>query len=399
MQQWYYAVDGQQLGPVSGEQMVELHAHGTIDASSLVWRDGLGDWQPLSMHMQSLGIGKPVAAKPAAPPPAPRAEPAAAASTPYAPPRAAAPEFSQSELQARSEYVIHAGFLRRWAALILDSIILGIALMAVMMIIAIPLGLFSFNSGGDEFVAAAQGIYYLLYFIAAPLYYAGQESSAAQATLGKRVIGIKVCDLEGRPLSFMHALGRWAAAALSYLTMYIGFFMAAFTEKKQALHDLIASTYVVDRWAFTDQPDKQKTGPTGCLVIALVLLLPAIAVLGILAAIAVPAYQDYTIRARISETLYVASSAKVGVSEYVAANERCPSDWTDLAMDAPASQYASLFSLAETGSGLCQIEITMGPIEGNYAIANQHIWLQRELDDSWTCSSDIASKNLPTNCR
>jgi len=399
MHQWYYAIDGQQLGPVGSERIVALHAQGKLDAASLVWRDGMGDWQPLSMHMQSLGLIQVTTAVPDAPPTAPRAAPVAAAATPYAPPRAAAPEFTQSELQARSEYVVHAGFLRRWAALIIDSIIVGVALMIVMMMIAIPLGLFTFDSGGDEFVAAAQGIYYVLYFIAAPLYYAGLESSAAQATLGKRIIGIKVCDLEGRPLSFMHALGRWAAAALSYLTLYIGFFMAGFTAKKQALHDLIASTYVVDRWAFTNEPERQKTGPTGCLVIALVLLIPGIAILGILMAIAIPAYSDYTGRARISETLFSASSAKIAVSEFVATNGRCPSDWAELQMEAPSSQYVKQIGLAETADGLCQIDITLGPIADNYATDGQHIWLLRDPDDNWTCSSDVRASRLPASCR
>ena len=48
-----------------------------------------------------------------------------------------------------------------------------------------------------------------------------------------------------------------AAALLSYLTLYIGFFMAGFTERKRALHDMVASTLVVDKWAYTAHPEWQ----------------------------------------------------------------------------------------------------------------------------------------------
>jgi uncharacterized RDD family membrane protein YckC len=77
------------------------------------------------------------------------------------------------------------------------------------------------------------------------LYFSLQESSDRQATLGKRVMGIKVVDLEGRRITFGRATGRHFAKLLSGLICDIGFIMAGFTERKQALHDMIASTLVV----------------------------------------------------------------------------------------------------------------------------------------------------------
>ncbi len=64
-------------------------------------------------------------------------------------------------------------------------------------------------------------------------------------------LGIKVTDLEGNRISFGRALGRNVAKILSALIFYIGFIMAAFTAKKQALQDMIANTLVVKKGSTT----------------------------------------------------------------------------------------------------------------------------------------------------
>lgn len=79
------------------------------------------------------------------------------------------------------------------------------------------------------------------------LYYAGMESSSRQATLGKSLMGIYVAGLDGQRISFLRATGRYFAKILSALILMIGFLMAAFTARKQALHDKIASTLVLTR--------------------------------------------------------------------------------------------------------------------------------------------------------
>ncbi|OWY18211.1 hypothetical protein B6N25_16495 [Sphingobacteriales bacterium TSM_CSS] len=78
------------------------------------------------------------------------------------------------------------------------------------------------------------------------LYFALMESSDRQATIGKRMMGLKVTDLKGRKLTFGKASGRFFAKILSWMTLLIGFFMAFFTEKRQALHDLITGCLVVE---------------------------------------------------------------------------------------------------------------------------------------------------------
>jgi uncharacterized RDD family membrane protein YckC len=78
------------------------------------------------------------------------------------------------------------------------------------------------------------------------LYYAWMESSEHQATLGKMALGLIVTDLDDRRVSFARATGRFFAKIISGLIpLAIGYIMAGFTEKKQALHDMIASTLVL----------------------------------------------------------------------------------------------------------------------------------------------------------
>ena len=78
------------------------------------------------------------------------------------------------------------------------------------------------------------------------LYFAIMESSSRQATLGKLAFGIRVVDLDGDRVSFFRASARFFAKIFSALSLAVGFLMAAFTRRKQALHDMVASCLVVN---------------------------------------------------------------------------------------------------------------------------------------------------------
>jgi uncharacterized RDD family membrane protein YckC len=78
-------------------------------------------------------------------------------------------------------------------------------------------------------------------------YYVLMESSPAQATLGKLALGLYVADLHGDPITFWRAVRRNAYKTLSTLVVFTGWVLAAFTPRKQALHDLLAGTLVLRR--------------------------------------------------------------------------------------------------------------------------------------------------------
>jgi len=135
--------------------------------------------------------------------------------------------------------VLYAGFWRRFVAYVIDAIAVNIVILIAVFVVSLILG---FARTSSDVSSVAGGIVAL---IIALLYYPLQESSEAQATIGKRALGLKVTTLDGRRIGFGRALGRFFAKILSGLIFMIGYIMAAFTEKKQALHDMIAGTLVI----------------------------------------------------------------------------------------------------------------------------------------------------------
>ncbi len=128
----------------------------------------------------------------------------------------------------------------------------------------------------------------------------------------------------------------------------------------------------------------------------LIELMIVVAIIGILAAVALPAYQDYTIRAKVSEILLAASSAKSGVAEYVA-------NYSDLPPNAsftPESQVSKY--VASVGWANPTITATASAIEPK--IAASTITLTASLNANsnqanWVCSGTIASKYRPSSCQ
>lgn len=125
----------------------------------------------------------------------------------------------------------YAGFWKRVAASIIDSIIL------------IPV---SFLIGALQTFGGAYMEGFFVGIVLSWLYFAISESQSWQATLGKKLMGIKVTDLYGKKISFARASGRYVSKFLSYITLGLGYVMVAFTRRKQGLHDLVAETLVVD---------------------------------------------------------------------------------------------------------------------------------------------------------
>lgn len=144
----------------------------------------------------------------------------------------------RSTVHMEEEY---AGFWMRVGASVIDSILTTVATFIVAFFFGAMLGL----SGGNEEGAEVLGFF--IGILVPWIYSAVMESSSRQATVGKAVLGIVVTDLEGKPISFGKATGRYFGKIVSALILGIGFAMAGFTPKKQALHDMMAGCLVVKR--------------------------------------------------------------------------------------------------------------------------------------------------------
>ena len=136
----------------------------------------------------------------------------------------------------------YAGFWRRGTAMAIDGVIMGIVQMVVMMVF---IGGFMVGGASEDAMGGGVLVANLLIFVAAWLYFALMESSAKQATLGKMMIGVIVTDVDGNRISFGRATARFFGKIVSWIILMIGYLMAAFTKRKQALHDIMAGCLVV----------------------------------------------------------------------------------------------------------------------------------------------------------
>lgn len=130
---------------------------------------------------------------------------------------------------------MYAGFWARLIAWILDY--------AIVLLILVGIGIATATAITD--VAMLEIATSVLTVLVPLLYWPALESSSRQATLGKRIMGLRVTGLDGNRLSFSRAFLRHLAKMLSSITLGIGFLMAAFTARKQALHDFIPGSLVV----------------------------------------------------------------------------------------------------------------------------------------------------------
>jgi uncharacterized RDD family membrane protein YckC len=125
----------------------------------------------------------------------------------------------------------YGGFWIRFVAYIVDSLIVTIAFVAIVLGLGV-MGLELFSPT-------------IVYSVVCVFYWALMHSSKRQATFGKALVGLKVANPGGERIGLGRSLAREVAKILSTLTLLVGYILAAFTKRKQALHDLVASTVVV----------------------------------------------------------------------------------------------------------------------------------------------------------
>jgi uncharacterized RDD family membrane protein YckC len=216
------------IGPFTPEQIRQKLHSGEFDLDDLAFMEGLSDWTSLRQVLSRMGGN----------------------TRPQLPPSQA--------YQARVELVKdlrYANVVVRLVAYFIDGLILAIPLVIG------KLALLAFaqspsltpppdatdsmvDQNGDLNILLAFGIL-VLFMIARWLYFALQESGKAQATLGKRAMGLKVTDLKGERIKVVRASLRYFAGFLSVCTFFIGYVMAGFTARRQALHDILARTVVI----------------------------------------------------------------------------------------------------------------------------------------------------------
>jgi uncharacterized RDD family membrane protein YckC len=282
---------------------------------------------------------------------------------------------------------MYAGFWRRFAAALLDLMIVIVPVVVLGLVVALVTGPKSTATLTADLCALA-----LLW-----LYFAVMESSARQATLGKLAFGIRVTGLRGERLSFSQASSRFFAKIFSALSLGVGFLMTAATRRKQALHDMISSSLVVDvalelnalRRAGYAQP--MSGGATVALMIG-ALCVP-LAAAGTIAAI--PHYQDYRVRTEIEDVIASARSVTADVAAYMRRHKAMPRTLED-AQATGTSPHVSAAAIRRDGTVVLTLAIDR--------VQGKHIAFVPSKADAehivWTCTSEeVSARYLPAQCR
>ena len=239
--------NGERFGPYSEADIRQWLRDGSLKPGELAWHAGLTDWQPAG----DLFPGE---------------APASGSATPMPPP--------PPQQQWVADPQPYAGFWKRVVAYIVDVFILWIPNYIIGNLLGVTAAQMTMmhaieNANNDPAVMmAAYGVFWSAMLPALGVqslltwaYFALCESSVMQATPGKLVMGIRVTDDEGRRISFLRATGRHFGKIISTFALCIGFMMAGWTTRKQALHDMMAGTLVVNGRASAAHNNPQQPAP------------------------------------------------------------------------------------------------------------------------------------------
>lgn len=262
---WYYAAGGRQQGPVDDAQLDAMLQSGQVNQDTLLWRDGMANWQPLRQARPSAD----------APPfVAPAADAGASAGVGEIVCTECGKIFSKdSAIQYGTAWVCaackpiflqklregattgsgllgaagmrYAGFWIRVAAKFIDHIVMGIVLGIPMLILVFTTGMISQQGGQPNFAAIGLQIILQVAGLGFGVAYNTFMHGKYGATLGKMAVGIRVVMADGAPITFMRAFGRAWADILSSMICYIGYIIAGFDAEKRSLHDHICQTRVI----------------------------------------------------------------------------------------------------------------------------------------------------------
>jgi uncharacterized RDD family membrane protein YckC len=231
---WYYANGGEKQGPVDQAAFDRLGAEGVIQQATLVWHEGLTDWQRYAdtepaMYCTECGKSYPTGFM-----------------LQYGTSWVCVnckPRFAQKIREGAlfASAIPYAGFWIRFGAYTVDNVILGIVSMATNFLL---IGAMTLRRMDPAALFASMGAAYSAQFVISAAYYSLFVWKFG-GTPGKLALGLRIVRPDGTPLSLGLSIGRYAATLVSNFTMGIGYAMAAIDEEKRALHDRLAGTRVI----------------------------------------------------------------------------------------------------------------------------------------------------------
>jgi len=261
---WYYADAGRQVGPVEDAQLDELVRSGAVRDDTLIWREGMANWQP---HSAVRGPSKPAPIPAAAVPIAAETRFCSECGRPYPAHEMVTigtatvcaqckPLYMQRAREGGQPVGVrrYAGFWIRVVAQIIDAIILTILSMIIGLPLRMLLGVSAISVAQSQDPSAVMaalpammgmiGLTLLINLVVGVCYDIWFVHNKG-GTIGKLALGLQIIRLDGSRLSYGEAVGRYFAKFLSAIILYIGFIMAGLDAEKRSLHDRICNTLVI----------------------------------------------------------------------------------------------------------------------------------------------------------
>ena len=351
---------GQQRGPFTREQLAGMSARGEVLPGDLAWYDGLGSWQPAAQVLAALGV-----AAPSAPPPLPEA-----AGIPINP---GAPSLPMSDRDMYEAFIgpEKSGYY-------------------------VPVFL-NFDAGGSaaswNWPAGLITQYWMLYrgmFLWGLLWY------PILNTAGWIAVGALMASIGPAATGFGQLL--CLAGSIAIMGLYGNKIYHSHVRKLIARSATLGLSEQLRReWLI-------RKGATSFIWVFLVLFI-GVAIIGILAAIAIPAYQDYTIRTQVTEGAILADGVKTAVAEYRAQHQSLPAGNADAGLQAPSQIHGQYVDKVEVVNGI--IRITYGGMANPLIRGNQLVYVPDENGGAtgtliWHCNTEattLKNKYLPQVCR
>jgi uncharacterized RDD family membrane protein YckC len=316
---------------------------------------------------------------------------------------------------------LHAGFWLRVVAYLIDGVILSPVFVALYLVVDGSSTVPALMQPGGLVPFRVFPSLWLAWFLIPWLYFALCESSAWQATPGKLALGLRVTDEYGRRIGFGRATGRFFGKLVSGMILDIGYMLAGWTARKQALHDLMAGCCVVRKHGLiawrqgqSSEPGREestpasqvplpRTGMPGWAIALIVIVVSAFVLLPlgvILAAIAIPAYQGYAVRTEVAQGLALTTRARSLIAEYIGERGTLPENNDALGLPKPDAIQARYVSSVQVNGG--KVVVTYGN-QASAWIRGGHVVISpvgNAASLRWHCSSpDIRDRYLPEGCR
>lgn len=323
----------------------------------------------------------------------------------------------------RSAPALYAGFWRRVVAWVIDFVIVTVIAEGCILLLGIWLLVSLALSGAGHGIAMTRLIdtsLQPLVVVIVWLYYAVCESSSWQATIGKLALGLRVTDGYGERIDFGRASGRHFGKYVSALIFGLGFLLAGWTVRKQALHDSMAGCCVVrrnelavlrhqsasfiasvapvpERGAIDGQRMRSPAVALLAIVGGCLLAVPAVA---IIASFAFSAWHGYDVRAEVSQGVESTARSRALVGEYIGERGTLPGSNADLGLPRPGAMQNRYVASIRVADG--KVLVTYGN-EASAVIRGRHVVLAPQGNAvmlRWQCSSpDIDTSYLPQQCR